>query len=133
MICLVVLVLILGRFARCQARARHFPSISQLKDRFDMVASLDARHFPSRQQDTADKSQSSRHIPCAFHLESWQKLACERHGGACLLLLSAVSNRSSLWDSIDAVSQRNWESLSFFSALLAIRPKFADNLFPTEH
>jgi hypothetical protein len=53
--------------------------------------------------DTADKSQSSRHIPCAVHLESWQKLdggrhggaclllLCGRHGGACLLLLSDVS------------------------------------------
>jgi len=37
---------------------------------------------------------SSRHIPCAVHLESWQKLACERHGGACLLLLSAAARRS---------------------------------------
>jgi hypothetical protein len=32
-----------------------------------------------------------RHIPCAVHLESWQKLDGERHGGACLLLWSAVS------------------------------------------
>jgi hypothetical protein len=41
--------------------------------------------------DTAEKSQSSRHIPCAVHLEYWQKLDCGRHGGACLHLLSAVS------------------------------------------
>jgi len=54
------------------------------------VASLGARHFPSRQQ--------------------------VKHVG--------FDRR---------VSQRNWESLSFFSALSAIRPKFADNLFPTEH
>jgi len=33
-------------------------------------------------RDTADQSKSSRHIPCAVHLESWQKLDCERHGGA---------------------------------------------------
>ncbi len=44
-------------------------------------------------EDTAGKSQSSRLIPCAVHLESWQKLDCERHGGACLLLLSAVSQK----------------------------------------
>ena len=37
------------------------------------------------------RPQSSRHIPCAVHLESWQKLDCERHGGACLHLLPAVS------------------------------------------
>ena len=67
-------------------------------------------------KDTADKSQSSRHIPCAvhqvvgtFHVPSTNKpgntltangtaeracyfcLDCERHGGACLVLLSAVS------------------------------------------
>ena len=34
-----------------------------------------------------------RHIPCAVHLESWQKLDCERHDGTCLLLLSAVFYR----------------------------------------
>ena len=37
-----------------------------------------------------EKSQSSRHIPCAVHLESWQKLDCGRHDGACLLLLSTA-------------------------------------------
>ena len=36
-------------------------------------------------------TQSSRHIPCAVHPESSQKLDCERHGGACLNLWSAVS------------------------------------------
>ena len=41
--------------------------------------------------DTADKSQSSRHIPCAVHLESLQILKSGRHDGACLLLLSALS------------------------------------------
>ena len=39
-------------------------------------------------------TQSSRHIPCAVHLESFQKLDCERHGGACLLLLLAAARRS---------------------------------------
>ena len=36
------------------------------------------------------KTQSSRHIPCAVHLESLQKLDGERHGGACLHLLSRL-------------------------------------------
>ena len=40
---------------------------------------------------TMCRPQSSRHIPCAVHLEISQKLDCERHGGACLHLLSAVS------------------------------------------
>ena len=51
-------------------------------------------------RDTADQSKSSRHIPCAVHLESWQKLDCERHGGACPRLLSAMSlwlSAMSLW------------------------------------
>jgi hypothetical protein len=39
----------------------------------------------------ADKSHSSRHLPCAVHLECRLTLDCERHGGACLLLWSAVS------------------------------------------
>ena len=34
------------------------------------------------------RPQSSRHIPCAVQPESWHQLDCERHGGACLLLLS---------------------------------------------
>jgi len=41
--------------------------------------------------DKADKSQSSRHIPCAVHLESQQMSRSGRHDGACLLLLSTVS------------------------------------------
>ena len=41
--------------------------------------------------DKADKSQVSRHIPRAVHLESLQILKSGRHDGACLLLLSAVS------------------------------------------
>jgi hypothetical protein len=41
--------------------------------------------------DKADKSQSSRHIPCAVHLESLEILKSGRHDGACLLLLSVVS------------------------------------------
>jgi len=49
------------------------------------------------------RPQSSRHIPCAVHLESWQKRDGERHGGygtaerACyfgVLLLSATARRS---------------------------------------
>jgi hypothetical protein len=39
-------------------------------------------------------SQSSRHIPCAVHLEPLHKFDCERHGGACLLLWSVVD----VWD-----------------------------------
>lgn len=35
-------------------------------------------------------TQNSRHIPCAVHQESSQKLDGERHGGARLLRLSAV-------------------------------------------
>jgi len=35
-------------------------------------------------------TKSSRHIPCAVHLESWQKFDCGQHDGACLLLLSYV-------------------------------------------
>jgi hypothetical protein len=34
------------------------------------------------------RPQSSRHIPCAVHLESWQKFDCERLGGAYLHLFS---------------------------------------------
>ena len=30
---------------------------------------------------------------CAVHLESWQKHDCERHGGACLRLVSALTIR----------------------------------------
>jgi hypothetical protein len=41
--------------------------------------------------DKADKGQSSRHIPCAGHLEFQQNLDCGQHVGACLLLLSTVS------------------------------------------
>ncbi len=41
--------------------------------------------------DTADKSQSSRHIPCAVRLKTQPIFASIRHGGACRLLLSAVS------------------------------------------
>ncbi len=41
--------------------------------------------------DSADKSQSSRHIPCAVRLKTQPIYASIRHGGACLLLLSAVS------------------------------------------
>ncbi len=41
--------------------------------------------------DKADKGQSSRHIPCAGHLEFQQDLDCGQHVGACLLLLSTVS------------------------------------------
>ena len=37
----------------------------------------------SIQFDTADKSQSSRHILCAVHLESWQKLAYGKAERAC--------------------------------------------------
>ena len=57
------------------------------------------RRCPGSSLDTTDKSQSSRHIPCAVHLESSQKLDCERHGGACLLLLSAVS-RYHAWNMV---------------------------------
>ena len=41
--------------------------------------------------DRADKSLGSRHIQCAYYLESLQILKSGRHDGACLLLLSAVS------------------------------------------
>ena len=44
-----------------------------------------------RQPDRADKSLGSRHIQCAYYLESLQILKSGRHDGACLLLLSAVS------------------------------------------
>ena len=37
------------------------------------------------------RPKSSRHIPCAVHLESLQKHDCERHGGACPHLLLAAS------------------------------------------
>jgi hypothetical protein len=40
----------------------------------------------------ADKSQGSRHIQCAVHLESLEILKSGRHDGACLLLLSVVSS-----------------------------------------
>ena len=55
------------------------------------ISKLGAWHLASWHLDTADKSQSSRRIPCAVYLESRQKLDCERHGGACLHLLSAVT------------------------------------------
>ena len=32
---------------------------------------------PVRLSDSSDKNQSSRHSPCAVHLELWQKLDCE--------------------------------------------------------
>jgi hypothetical protein len=48
-------------------------------------------HLLSLCLDKADKSQSSRHIPCAVHLESLEILKSGRHDGACLLLLSVVS------------------------------------------
>jgi hypothetical protein len=54
--------------------------------------SLPATFVGGVQLDKADKSQSSRHIPCAVHLESLQILKSGRHDGACLLLLSAVSS-----------------------------------------
>ena len=55
-------------------------------------------HFVEGTWDTADKSQSSRHIACAVHLESLQILKSGRHDGACLLLLSALSLGSlTLW------------------------------------
>jgi len=38
-------------------------------------------HFVEGTWDTADKSQSSRHIACAFHLESLQILKSGRHDG----------------------------------------------------
>ncbi len=37
------------------------------------------------------KSKHSRHFPCSVQLESWQNLDCERHGGASLHLLLAMS------------------------------------------
>ena len=42
--------------------------------------------------DTADKSQSGRHIPCAVHLESRQMSRGGRHDGACLLLLLSAAS-----------------------------------------
>ena len=49
-----------------------------------------------KEADTADKSQSSRHIPCAVHLVCQQILKSGRHDGACLLLLSALSERGAM-------------------------------------
>jgi hypothetical protein len=46
-----------------------------------------------KEADTADKNQSSRHIPCAVHLVCQEILKSGRHDGACLLLLSALSER----------------------------------------
>ena len=52
----------------------------------------------SNYSDRGDKSQSSRHIPCAFHLESKQLYMSGRHDGACLPLLSAVTIQG--WNSV---------------------------------
>ncbi len=41
--------------------------------------------------DTADISQSSRHIPCAVHLEPWQKLDGERHAERACYFVGCVS------------------------------------------
>jgi hypothetical protein len=40
---------------------------------------------------TANESESSRHIPCAVHLESWQEFDCEGNGGACLDFVGCVA------------------------------------------
>jgi len=49
---------------------------------------LSSKEMSGQVPDTDVKSQSSRHIPCAVHLESWQKFDCERLGGAYLHLFS---------------------------------------------
>jgi hypothetical protein len=43
-------------------------------------------HGGLRNCDTADKNQSSWHMPCAVHLESPQISISGWHGGACLIL-----------------------------------------------
>ena len=55
------------------------------------VVNVGTHLFTDSGSDKADKTQSSRHIPCAVHLESLQILNSGRHDGACLLLFSAVS------------------------------------------
>ena len=59
---------------------------------------LGTQLFIHTQTDRADKSLGSRHIQCAYYLESLQILKSGRHDGACLLLLSAVSRRQDTAD-----------------------------------
>jgi hypothetical protein len=74
-------------------RMRRWPMVTSLQPSIAAGAASDGRTPSFSHRDTTEKGQSTRHIPFPVYLKSQQRLDCGRHGGACLLLLSAVSLR----------------------------------------